>query len=45
MRRLLPGYALSALGDGMSAVAVAWLALQLAPAASRGAWTGAALAA
>ena len=45
MRRLLPGYALSALGDGMSVVAVAWLALRLAPAASRGMWTGVALAA
>ncbi|HZU75848.1 MAG TPA: MFS transporter [Dehalococcoidia bacterium] len=29
LRRLLPGVALSALGDGMSAVAIAWLALQL----------------
>lgn len=31
VRRLLPGYGLSALGDGMSAVAIAWLALRLAP--------------
>lgn len=45
MRRLLPGYALSALGDGMSSVAVAWLALRLAPAPDRGLWVGAALAA
>ena len=29
--RVLPGLVLSALGDGMSAVAVGWLALQLAP--------------
>jgi MFS transporter, DHA3 family, macrolide efflux protein len=45
VRRLLPGYALSALGDAMSAVAIAWLALQLAPPASRGLWVGAAVAA
>jgi MFS transporter, DHA3 family, macrolide efflux protein len=45
MRRLLPGYALSALGDGMSAVAIAWLALRLAPEADRGLWVGAAVAA
>jgi DHA3 family macrolide efflux protein-like MFS transporter len=29
LRRVLPGVALSALGDGMSAVAIAWLALRL----------------
>ncbi len=29
LRRLLPGVALSALGDGMSVVAIAWLALRL----------------
>ncbi|HVH65094.1 MAG TPA: MFS transporter [Candidatus Acidoferrum sp.] len=29
LRRLVPGVALSALGDGMSVVAIAWLALQL----------------
>lgn len=45
LRRLLPGLALSALGDGMSAVAIAWLALRLAPASSRGLWVGAAVAA
>ena len=28
-RRVLPGAAASALGDGMSAVAIAWLALKL----------------
>jgi MFS transporter, DHA3 family, macrolide efflux protein len=36
---------MSALGDGMSAVAIAWLALKLAPEASRGLWVGAAVAA
>lgn len=45
IRRLLPGVAASALGDGMSAVAIAWLALKLAPAGSRGLWVGAAVAA
>jgi|SRR5690348_14033019 len=44
-RRILPGAAASALGDGMSAVAIAWLALKLAPAGSRGLWVGAAVAA
>jgi hypothetical protein len=45
LRRLLPGYALSALGDGMSAVAIAWLALRLVPGPGRGLWVGAAVAA
>src|SRR5712691_4957976 len=44
-RRVLPGAAASALGDGMSAVAIAWLAVKLAPAGSRGLWVGAAVAA
>jgi MFS transporter, DHA3 family, macrolide efflux protein len=44
-RRVLPGAAASALGDGMSAVAIAWLALKLAPAGSRGLLVGAAVAA
>ena len=44
-RRVLPGAALSALGDGMSAVAIAWLALELAPPGTRGLWVGAAVAA
>ncbi|HEY7880335.1 MAG TPA: hypothetical protein VID31_05795 [Streptosporangiaceae bacterium] len=44
-RRVLPGAAASALGDGMSALAIAWLALKLAPAGSRGLWVGAAIAA
>ena len=46
IRRVLPGVSLSALGDGMSVVAIAWLALKLAPAgSSRGLWVGAAVAA
>ncbi len=45
LRRVLPGAALSALGDGMSAVAIAWLALRLAPESTRGLWVGAAVAA
>jgi len=45
LRRVLPGAAASALGDGMSAVAIAWLALKLAPPDSRGLWVGAAVAA
>ena len=43
--RVLPGLVLSALGDGMSAVAVGWLALQLAPPGSRALWVGLAVAA
>jgi MFS transporter, DHA3 family, macrolide efflux protein len=45
LRRVLPGAAASALGDGMSAVAIAWLALMLAPEPSRGLLVGAAVAA
>lgn len=45
MRRLLPGFAVSYVGDGMSVVAVSWLAIQLAPPESRGAWVAVALAA
>jgi Major Facilitator Superfamily len=45
LRRLLPGLTLSALGDGMSAVAIAWLALRLAAPSGRGLWVGAAVAA
>jgi MFS family permease len=43
--RLLPGFALSYLGDGMSAIAVSWLALQIAPAGHRGLWVALAVAA
>ncbi|BCJ35384.1 hypothetical protein Athai_28870 [Actinocatenispora thailandica] len=45
VRRLLTGFAVSYLGDGMSFVAVAWLALTLAPPASAGLWVGGAVAA
>jgi DHA3 family macrolide efflux protein-like MFS transporter len=45
LRRVLPGLAVSALGDGMSVVAIGWLALQLAPADHRGTWVAAAVAA
>lgn len=45
LRRILPGVAVSALGDGMSLVAVAWLALQIAPPAQAAVWTGLAVAA
>lgn len=38
LRRLLPGLALSAVGDGMLVVALAWLALDLAPPGSGGTW-------
>jgi predicted MFS family arabinose efflux permease len=44
-RRLLPALAVSDLGDGMSVVAVAWLAVQLAPPGARGLLIGAAVAA
>src|SRR5258706_9988965 len=45
LRRVLPGLVVSALGDGMSIVAVSWLALQVAPAAQRGIWVAVAVAA
>lgn len=45
LRRVLPGLAVSALGDGMSMVAVAWLAVQIAPPGREGVWTGLAVAA
>lgn len=44
-RRLLSGLGVSALGDGMSMVSVAWLAVQTAPAGSTGVFVGLALAA
>jgi MFS family permease len=43
-RRLLLGFGVSYLGDGMSFLAVAWLAIELAPGASTGLWVGAAVA-
>jgi MFS family permease len=45
LRRVLPGMFVSALGDGMSMVAVAWLAVQIAPPGQEGVWTGLAVAA
>ena len=45
LRRLLPGITLSSLGDGMSIVAISWLALDLAPSSQRGVWVGIAVAA
>jgi MFS family permease len=44
-RRLLLGFAISYLGDGMSFVAVAWLAIELAPQSTVGLWVGGAVAA
>ncbi|WP_432984474.1 MFS transporter [Dactylosporangium sp. CA-233914] len=43
--RVLPGLALSALGDGMSAVAIGWLAVQYAPHEQRALWVGLTVAA
>ena len=45
LRRLLPAFAVSAVGDGMSAVGVAWLAIRIAPPADRGLVVGVAVAA
>jgi MFS family permease len=45
LRVLLPGLAFSYVGDGFSAVAVPWLALQLAPPGRTGWWVGLAIAA
>jgi MFS family permease len=44
-RRLIVGFAVSFLGDGLSFVAVAWLAIELAPPDTAGLWVGAAVAA
>ncbi len=45
LRRVLPAMLLSAIGDGMSVVAVAWLALRIAPRDQSGVWTALAVAA
>lgn len=45
LRRVLGGMLVSSLGDGMSLVAVAWLALLIAPEAQAGLWTGLSIAA
>lgn len=44
-RRLLTGLGVSSLGDGMSAVTIAWLAVRVAPSGKLGAFVGLALAA
>ncbi|MFF3350385.1 MFS transporter [Streptomyces sp. NPDC002779] len=44
-RRLMPVFALSDLGDGMTVVAIAWLALALGPEGGQGALAGMAVAA
>ncbi len=44
-RRLILGFAVSYFGDGMSFVAVPWLAIQLAPQETAGLWVGGAVAA
>ncbi|GHA35463.1 hypothetical protein GCM10010329_68310 [Streptomyces spiroverticillatus] len=45
LRRVLPGFAVSSLGDGMAVVAVSWLAIELAPEADRSIWVALAAAA
>ena len=45
LRRVLPGMGLSALGDGMSLVAISWLALQVAPENHRATWVALTVAA
>jgi MFS family permease len=45
VRRLLPGFATSFLGDGMSAIAVAWLAIEIAPPDRHSMWVSLAIAA
>src|SRR5699024_4277398 len=45
LRRVLPGIALSSLGDGMAVVAVSWLALRLTSGAGQSLWVAAATAA
>jgi MFS family permease len=45
LRRVMPAMLLSAIGDGMSVVAVAWLAVRIAPADQAGVWTALAVAA
>lgn len=44
-RRLLAGLGVSSLGDGMSAVTIAWLAVRVAPPSALGVYVGLALAA
>lgn len=45
LRRVLPGFTISSLGDGMAVVAVGWLAIEVAGPADRGLWVALAVAA
>lgn len=45
LRRFLPAVGVSALGDGMSVVVIAWLAITISPPSEQGWWTALALAA
>lgn len=45
LRRILPGIGVSALGGGMSSLAISWLAIELAPPEHRALWVGAAITA
>jgi predicted MFS family arabinose efflux permease len=45
MKRFVPAVGVSSLGDGMSMVAVAWLAMRISPPARQGIWTAFAVAA
>ncbi len=45
LRRVMPAMLVSAIGDGMSVVAVAWLAVRIAPADQAAVWTALAVAA
>ena len=45
LRRILPGLTISAIGDGMSTVAIGWFALQLAPRGEGGTWVAVAVTA
>jgi Transmembrane secretion effector len=45
LRQVLPAMGVSAIGDGMSVVAVAWLAVSIAPQGQTGVWTALAVAA
>ncbi|MBB4965212.1 MFS transporter [Saccharothrix violaceirubra] len=45
LRKVLPGIGVSSIGDGMSTIAIAWLALLLAPADQKGLWVALAAAA
>lgn len=44
LRRVLSGIGISSIGDGLSTVAISWLALSLAPSGSQGLWVSLAVA-